>query len=269
VLALGLRHSQTDPPFFTGALVITKIMLDGTARDFSDSDVPVLVATTSVNRMKTKPSSAPGRVFFAVALFVLAALRSAYATPVVLNGSFESPVIPPNSVIAGGGDFWTGNNGSFIVSNNFQNRGTTPFGNQYLGLNGSTTSGTDQQNVPGFLAGHNYVFDLFFADSRGGPNPTLSVTLSGAATGVFSFTAPVTGPDGNNPIPFQLAEVSFTPSTNGSVNFLLSNIGGDALAIDNVSVRQAPDVGSSALLFGLGLLGLVGVKRTLAIYQLQ
>jgi hypothetical protein len=243
-------------------------MLDRAAPDFSDSDVSALALQTSVNRMKTKPFS-PGRVCFAVALLVLAALRSACATPVVLNGSFESPVIPPNSVIAGGGDFWTGNNGSFIVSNNFQNRGTTPFGNQYLGLNGSTTSGTDQQNVPGFLAGHNYVFDLFFADSRGGPNPKLSVTLSGAASGLFIFTAPVTGPDGNNPIPFQLAKVSFTPSTNGSVNFLLSNIGGDALAIDNVSVRQAPDVGSSALLFGLGLLGLIGAKRTLAIYQLS
>jgi hypothetical protein len=83
-------------------------MLDGAARDFSDSGMLALALPTGVNRMKIKPSSAPGRVFFAVALLVLAALRSACATPVVLNGSFESPVIPPNSVMAGGGDFWTG-----------------------------------------------------------------------------------------------------------------------------------------------------------------
>jgi protein with PEP-CTERM/exosortase system signal len=219
----------------------------------------------SVDLMKLKSVPALRAVYLALAFIALAAFRSAYAVPVVLNGSFESPAIAPNFVVQCGGDFWTGNNGSFIVSNNFQSRGTTPFGNQYLGLNGSTTTGTDEQNVPGFLAGHNYLFDLFFADSRGGPNPTLSVTLSGAATGVFVFTAPVSGPNGNNPIPFQLAEVSFTPSTDGSVDFLLSNIGGDALAIDNVSVREVPDAGSSALLLGLALLGVAGTKRVVGI----
>jgi hypothetical protein len=176
--------------------------------------------------MKSTRTSAFCPVRVALALIALAAAPSIYAVPVVLNGSFESPAIPPDSVAGGGGDFWTGNNGAFIVSNNFDNRGTTPFGNQYLGLNGSTTTGTDQQTVAGFLGGNNYLFDLFFADSRGGPNPTLTVTLSGAATGVFTFTAPVSGPNGNNPIPFQLAEVPFTASANGSVNFLLSNIGG-------------------------------------------
>src|ERR1022692_2119710 len=215
--------------------------------------------------MKTKATSTLRTVCLAF-FFVATSLTSVHAVPILLNGSFESPVISPNTDVSGGGDFWTGNSGAFIVANNFNSFGTTPYGNQYLGLEG----GTDQQSVAGFLAGQNYVLDLFFADAAGQPNPTLSVTLSGVASGVSTFTAPVTGPNGNNPYPFLEEKVFFTPSANGSVTFLLAD-SGSVLAIDNLSLQQisngVPDPGSSALLLGLGIVGLVGVQRALGVQR--
>jgi hypothetical protein len=195
------------------------------------------------------------------------AFRSAHAVPTLLNGSFEAPAIPPGTALFGdGGTFWFGRDVN-IFANNHANIGLTPYGNQYLSMNPGP-GGTDQQLVAGFLAGETYLLDVFFADLGGHFNPssTLSITLTGAATGVSVFnnvlTFPVGGYGSNN-IPFELAQMRFTAIADGSVNFLLSDIGGGNLAVDNVTLNRVPDTNSSALLLGLGLLGVVFVRRAL------
>jgi hypothetical protein len=113
------------------------------------------------------------------------------AAPALLNGSFEDPALAtPNSISSGnGGTFWTANNSNVnLISNNFGNLGTTPYGNQYIGF--SAPAASDQQTVSGFLAGQSYVLTLFFADIANNANPQLTVTISGAASATGIFNAP-------------------------------------------------------------------------------
>jgi hypothetical protein len=163
----------------------------------------------------------------------------AYAVPAILNGSFEDPALLPNTISAGnGGTSWTPNGANVnLVSNNFNNLGTTPFGNQYLAF--SLTGASDQQTVSGFLAGQSYVLDLFFADIANNANPQLTITISGAASAVGSFNAPVSGPNGTNPYPFQEATLPFTTTADGAITFLLTDTGSASLAVDNVSFSPA------------------------------
>jgi hypothetical protein len=162
---------------------------------------------------------------------VLYPLR-AYAGPVLLNGSFEGPPLAPNSFSAGGGTSWTPSGSVFIFSNNFDNDGTTPFGTQYLGLTDPNAS--DQQTVSGFLAGQSYILDMFFADAANNASPQLTVTISGAASALGVFNAPVSGPNGTDPYPFQEAMVPFTTTIDGNVTFLLTSTGGAGVVVDNV-----------------------------------
>jgi hypothetical protein len=74
---------------------------------------------------------------FAAAAFPL----RVYAAPDLLNGSFEDPAYLPNTLNSGGGTFWTPSGSNvYIVSNNYNNLGTTPYGNQYLGFTAPAAS---------------------------------------------------------------------------------------------------------------------------------
>ena len=164
----------------------------------------------------------------------------AYAAPDILNGSFEGPVLLPNSSLgSNGGDFWTASGPAVIlVSNNFGSLGTTPYGNQYLGF--SLTGASDQQTVSGFLAGQSYVLDFYFADIANNANPQITVTISGAADAIGVFNAPVSGPNGANPYPFQHATVPFTTTADGDITFLFTDTGSASVALDNVTLTSVP-----------------------------
>ena len=206
-----------------------------------------------------------------VSLFSTTVLSSsAHSVPVLQNGSFEEGAIPPGTFEAGSaGLFWSASDVNLLANNRFNL--STSYGNQYIGMN-TGEGGTTQQIVPGFLAGEEYMLDLSFAASSG-PNTALSVTLSGAATGVSVFTAPDSAPLGGPPgvgpvvpIPFQRAEVPFATIADGSVKFLLSNIGGSGLLVDNVSLNRVSDAGTGGLLLGLGLLSLVCFRRAMTLH---
>jgi hypothetical protein len=171
----------------------------------------------------------------------------AYAGPDILNGSFEGPALLPNSIFAGGGDFWTPSaSGVLLVSNNFNALGTTPYGNQYLGF--SLTGASDQQTVSGFLAGQSYVLDFFFADIASNANPQITVTISGAADALGVFNAPISGPNAGNPYPFQRATVPFTTTADGDITFLFTDTGSASVALDNVSLSAVPEPSSIAMI---------------------
>jgi len=195
----------------------------------------------------------------------------AYAEPVLLNGSFENPVVAAGSVTPGGGDSWTPSDASgvFLISNG-NGIGDTPYGVQFLGLNGQSAANmfeSDAQTIAGFEAGVTYVLGVDFADALGGPDPILSISLSGAFNGSQSYLAPIAGPYGAGQIPFTSAVFFFTPTTSGSATITLTNLGiNSAIAIDNVSlygnVPPIPEPTSfAALLLGAALLGGVALAR--------
>jgi hypothetical protein len=181
---------------------------------------------------------------FAAAAFPL----RVYAAPDLLNGSFEDPPLNPNSISSGnGGTFWTANNSNVnLISNNFGNLGTTPYGNQYIGF--SLTGASDQQTVSGFLAGQSYVLTLFFADIANNANPQLTVTISGAASATGIFNAPVSGPNGANPYPFQQAQLPFTTTADGDITVALIDSGSASVAVDNVSLTSVPEPSPFAMI---------------------
>jgi hypothetical protein len=167
-----------------------------------------------------------------------------HAAPDLLNGSFEDPPLGPNSISnnngsGNGGTFWTANNSNVnLISNNFGNLGTTPYGNQYIGFSGPGAS--DQQTVSGFLAGQSYVLTLFFSDIANSANSQLTVTVTGAASATGIFNAPPDNSQGG-PYPFQQAQVPFTTIAGGDITVALLDSGSANVAVDNVSLASVPE----------------------------
>jgi hypothetical protein len=158
----------------------------------------------------------------------------ASGAPVLANGGFESPAVA--SFTAGGGDDWTSTGDAYLVPNS-AGYGETPYGAQFLSLNGyADTPTSDAQTVTGFTAGTTYFLGVDFADLLDSDPSELTITLSGAFDYSQTFSAPVDGNYGSATIPFQSASVFFTPLTSGSITITLSNPSPGAIAIDNVGL---------------------------------
>ena len=169
----------------------------------------------------------------AIVLGLLAQVSVSHADPSLLNGSFEDPVLAPNSIQTGGGTSWTPNNSSvFIISNNFSNFGTTPFGNQYLGFD--KPNAQDEQTVSGFVAGQDYLLDLWISDIANSSNPKLQVLITGAATAGGTFSASQTPS-----LSFLEVQLPFTAVSDGSITLDIIDAGSANLAVDNVSIAEA------------------------------
>jgi len=178
------------------------------------------------------------------------------ADPVALNGSFESPSIGANHILAGGGTSWTANNSSvFIVSNNFGGNGTTPFGSQYLGL--TSPGASDQQTISGFLSGQDYVLELYISDIANNANPKLQVSITGAASATQTFSAPQ-APG----LSFLQEQIPFTATSDGDITLTLLDFGSASIAVDNVSVAAVPEPSSvTAMLLLAGTVTINAVRR--------
>ena len=130
---------------------------------------------------------------------------------------------------------WTPNNSNvFIISNNFSEFGNTPFGNQYLGF--SSPGAQDEQTIPGFVAGQEYVLDLWISDIAGSSNPQLQVLITGAATATQTFNANQT-----SSLSFLEEQVPFTATIDGSITLDLIDAGSANVAVDNVSIAAVPE----------------------------
>jgi hypothetical protein len=191
--------------------------------------------------------------FFAVAVIALATTTAPLcrADPVVLNGSFEDPVIAPATSQAGGGTSWTTSGPNvFILSNNFGGP-VTPFGDQYLGI--ASPGSSDQQSIPGFVTGQNYILDLFIANIFNSQNPKLTATITGAATVTGTFNATST---------FQEVQLPFAATANGNITLSLIDSGAANIAADNVTIETLPEASTVfAMLLVSGTLTLGAVRR--------
>ena len=189
---------------------------------------------------------------------VLVAAGSAFADPVVLNGSFESPDVVGGS-IANGGTFWTPSGSGVFMFDNVSGFGQTPFGSQYLALNPGRS---DSQTISGFQLGTVYTFSAYFADLINSTDPALTVTLSGVISLSQTFTAPVSRVSGTAAIPFR--QVTFTLpalTVSGALTLTLTNASTNGtIAVDNVSIVPEPSSVLAAFV-GLGVVGCAFVKR--------
>ena len=178
--------------------------------------------------------------------------------PVLLNGGFEDPVQAPNTstdITQGGLTGWTGATVTgaqeSLVNGNVPNifgqpYGTTPFGEQYLGLRGFFRGGirsVESQATGNFVAGQTYEFGVYFSNVGGATGPSLEIDVVDGPDGTGTLIQSVTfesqdvGPYGDGPIDFTLATVDFTAISTGSVNFSLINNSAGALALDNASIK--------------------------------
>jgi hypothetical protein len=199
-------------------------------------------------------------------LSVLALGASRSGAQVLLNGSFEDPA--ETSLTSGGGTDWTPTGDAFLVPNS-AGYGETPYGTQYLGLNGyEDVVSSDAQVISGFTAGENYFLGVDFAGLLGGDPSDLELTLAGAYTYSNTFTATSNGPYGStDTIPFTSATVFFTASASGSVTLTLTSVGPGTIAVDNIALYDnvaaipEPTSFAAALMAFGGLAGAMGYRR--------
>ena len=197
------------------------------------------------------------------------------AVPTIVNGGFETPAEPAGTITDArtlGVDGWVFATlgGEYVVSGNAVSPsgalfGTTPFGQQYLGLNGFRVGAPSvaSQGVVGFQAGTTYAFTFSLADLNGATNPSVVLSLSSGLTGTGSILAQQTftaraseGPYGNGVIDFVRETLLYTPTQDGAIDFSLRSVANGLVGIDNVSLAVVPEPGVGRLrVAGFGRVG--------------
>ncbi len=186
-----------------------------------------------------------------VVLFTLAVGSPRSAAQVILNGDFESPIIPPGSfnqfdVIPG----WTPTFGFVeIQSNFFLGPGSgTPSGNQYCELNAAGQS-TIRTSAFSTSPGQEYIVSYLFAARPSGPTTqTIGVAFTGTPE-VTDFRV------NGGVVDFTPTSFTFTATGGLSTLTLRAISAGDmGNLIDSVSVTAVPEP-TSLLLGACGIFG--------------
>lgn len=206
----------------------------------------------------------------------------AAAAPTIVNGSFEEPALAAGTITDArtiGVPGWTPATlgGEYLISGNVQDLsgnfyGTTPFGTQYLGLNGFRVGApsVESQAAFGFVAGTTYAFTFYLANLDGASNPSVLLTLSAGIDGTGdilaqeTFTAPRNeGPYGDGAIDFVPQTLFYTPTQDGDIAFSLQSVSNGVVGIDNVSLAIVPEPATitTTLLGAAALVGLTQARR--------
>jgi hypothetical protein len=216
----------------------------------------------------------------AASLFITVAI-TAKAVPVVLNPSFESvqigspfsssnPADVPNwthTGTVGDGLLWgIGYTDSFgsITTAGQGNQFVTMGGGSDANRNGVIGTGSWSQTITGFTPLVPYTLSFMMASELVGVSQSIGVSfLSGSLTPGQTFSA--AAPSANYWTDWETKSLTFIPTAT-SVTLQFSATTGFDVGLDNVQITNAvgaPDAGSSALLLGLGLMGLVSAQRSL------
>ncbi len=225
---------------------------------------------------------------FALAVATLAVsfvdTHHASADPTILNGGFEDPAEATNTLtdVTGSGlPDWIGSSiagatHEYIINGNVMDLsgryyGTTPYGNQYLGLNAirnNSFHSIESQTVTGLVSGQAYALTMYIANLDGASDPKVSLGIEFNADGtgnpayLQTFTTPVEGPYGVGRIDFVPETLVFT-ATDNVITFNISNQSKTGtMGIDNVSLSAVPEpTTTAASLLGAGALVGTVIRR--------
>lgn len=192
-----------------------------------------------------------GQVFAATVFLGLASAGAARAD-LIVNGSFESPVVSSYAVFANGGvPGWTSNNNEQEI-NNTSGLSIAPYaGVQSTELNGNTFD-TISQTVTGLTVGQRYVLTWAYAGRDGSGNQQMNVLFGGTQVGQNTSSG-ATAWSANSVI-VQATAVSQV------VSFAAINVGGNSSIgneLDAVTLNAlVPEPGTVAL-FATALIGFV------------
>ena len=215
----------------------------------------------------------------------LAACPSRSHAQSIVNGGFEDPAEATNSlteITATGIPGWTGDSiggatHEYLINGNIEDLqgryyGTTPYGQQYLGLNAIANRSfrsIESQTDSGFVAGQEYALTVYIADLDGATDPNVSVVATDGTDGTGTilsqqtFEAPVsTGPYGQGTIDFVPETLDFT-AMSSNVTFSIGNQSKTGtMGIDNVSLAAVPEPSTTAAaLLGVAALAGVTIRR--------
>ncbi len=177
-------------------------------------------------------------------------------TSFVKNASFESAAAPPG-IGAGAILGWSGGTGVNGTGQPFWDNGTLPDRSQVAVLQGANNL---SQTVTGLNPGEGYWLQFFYnaRNCCGTPNLDLSVRFAGAELTKITGIQPV-----GEGVPFNFANVKFTPTASSGLLEFVTTVSGDAtLLLDSVNIvqRDAIDLvvqnpsfeGSGTIINGVG-----------------
>ncbi len=233
-----------------------------------------LVLTTSVFNTGFKALGTFMKSFGMIMVMLAFSLfASSLSASLIVNGSFEAPVVPVGSFtnFGGGSTAITGwtvvGVDSTVVSGSFSQSGITfqaQNGVQWVDLAGVTSNSMSSGVTQGIAttAGSNYEISFWVGSARAQFFDASTVDLQIDSGPRMHFTNPATP---NNMLNWKEFVVSFT-ATNSTTNitFLNGSASNNFLsALDNVSVNLSavPEPSSLCLMLGLGMLGLMSGPR--------
>jgi hypothetical protein len=202
-------------------------------------------------------------ILFALGI-LCCAVAPASASNIIVNGSFEQPILPPNSftiqpTIPG----WYNrlNQGIEVQSNSVLGPGNVAQdGTQYAELNPNNPTALDQ-DVPTTTGA--YQLSFWYSSRPGTGADTFSVSFGG------NLIATITAPPVSTVTWTNFTTLVYANSSTSTLEFLgITPSGSEGTLVDNASLQPVPEPSSFALfgsVIGLGLGGLLWSRRRRAI----
>lgn len=198
------------------------------------------------------------------ALFTIGSLICTANGSVILNGSFESQALgSPGRIDISNLDSWSASGGFILLErgiNGTSNIAATD-GGQFLSFGHSGNIGGTIAQVFSTTVGQQYMITLDLASIQGGAAQTIETRVYDETANALIDSAASQTPAINN-LWVQGNSLLFTAVSASSRIELQHTFGSNTanVVLDNVKVSAVPEP-SSALLFGLGVLGLTTLRR--------